>query len=81
MTSDKEGRLILPSPRRHDMGPLPAPATTMSWLENTPTTQAMTTIPMWPAVSQLDINLPFKRLRAHQEGKRAQAHAQPPCVK
>jgi hypothetical protein len=41
---DGEGRIDLPSPRRHDMGASTAPATTIPWLETTPTAQALTTI-------------------------------------
>jgi hypothetical protein len=63
------------------MGASPAPATPMSWPENTLTTQAMMMIPLrsmapWPAT-----DLPFKRWHAHQEEKRAQVHAQSPYVK
>jgi hypothetical protein len=47
MTSDREGELGLSSPRRHGTGALPAPATTMLWLENTLTTQAMMMVPPW----------------------------------
>jgi hypothetical protein len=55
MTSGGEGGFILPSPRRHGVGASPAPATTISWLENTPATQAMMMIPPWP-----DTDLPFE---------------------
>jgi hypothetical protein len=47
--SDGEGGLNLLSPRTRGTGASFTPATTMSWLENTPTTQAMTTIPPRPA--------------------------------
>jgi hypothetical protein len=57
MTSDIEGGGIkLPSPRRHGMGASPAPTTTISWLENALTTQAMAMIPLWP-----DTDIPFER--------------------
>jgi hypothetical protein len=49
MASEGEGGSDLPSPRRHDVGALLAPVTTIAWLEDTPTTHAMTTIPPWPA--------------------------------
>jgi hypothetical protein len=51
----------LPSPRRHDVGALPTPTTTISWSENTPTTQAMTTIPPRSAVPRSDTDFPFDR--------------------
>jgi hypothetical protein len=41
-TSGREGGSDLPSPRRHGMGASPAPTITISYLENTPTTQATT---------------------------------------
>jgi hypothetical protein len=64
-TFDREGGGIkLPSPRRHGTGALPAPTTTISWLENVPTTQAMAMIPLWP-----DTEVPFERRHAHQEEK------------
>jgi hypothetical protein len=44
MASDGEGRIDLPSPRRHHTGASTAPATTIPWSEITPTTQAMMTI-------------------------------------
>jgi hypothetical protein len=58
----------LPSPRRHDAGALPTPATTISWSENTSTTQAMTTIPPRSAVPQSDTDFPFDQRRTHLEG-------------
>jgi hypothetical protein len=45
MTSDGEGRIDLPSPRRHGMGASTTPATTISWPEGTLTTQAMVIVP------------------------------------
>jgi hypothetical protein len=42
--SDGEGRIDLPSPRRHGTGPSTAPATTILWSETTPTAQAIKTI-------------------------------------
>jgi hypothetical protein len=36
--SDEQGGIGLPSPKRHNTGASPAPATTMLWPENTPTT-------------------------------------------
>jgi hypothetical protein len=42
--SDGEGRINLPSPRRHDTGGFNHPATTIPWLETTLTAQSMTTI-------------------------------------
>jgi hypothetical protein len=47
MTSDEEGRIDLPSPRKHGTGASSAPTTTISWPETTPPTQAMTTILPW----------------------------------
>jgi hypothetical protein len=46
MTLDGEGGLGFPSPKRHHTRALPTPATTMSWPENTSTTQAMMMIPL-----------------------------------
>jgi hypothetical protein len=43
--SGKGGGSDLPTPRRHGEGALPAPTTTIAWLIDTLTTQAMTTIP------------------------------------
>jgi hypothetical protein len=36
--SDGDGGIDLPSPRRHGVGALPAPAKLISWSENTPST-------------------------------------------
>jgi hypothetical protein len=47
MASDGEGRIDLPSPRRHSTGASITPTTTIPWLETTPTTQAMMTILPW----------------------------------
>jgi hypothetical protein len=58
--SDGEGGSDLPSPRRRDVGALLAPATTIAWPEDTPTTQAMMTIPPQPAALQSDTELPFE---------------------
>jgi hypothetical protein len=41
---DGEGRINLPSPRRHSTGASTAPTTTIPWPETTPTAQAMMTI-------------------------------------
>jgi hypothetical protein len=67
--SDGEGRLNLPSPRRHDTGDSPAPATTISWPESTLTTQSTMTIPQRQATPRLDTDLPLERRCAHQERK------------
>jgi hypothetical protein len=48
LASDEEGGLSLHYLRKHSMGASPAPVTTMSWPENTPTTQVMTMIPPRP---------------------------------
>jgi hypothetical protein len=45
MASDREGGIDLPSPRRDSTEASPAPATTISWLKDTSTTQATVTIP------------------------------------
>jgi hypothetical protein len=45
MTSNGEGRIDLPSPRRHGAVASPAPATTISRPASTPTAQALMTIP------------------------------------
>jgi hypothetical protein len=60
MTLDREGRIDLPSTRRCGTGALPAPATTISWMESTSTAQATTTILPWQEMPRLDTNLPFK---------------------
>jgi hypothetical protein len=62
------------------MGASPSPATTISWPESTPTTQATTTILPWQAMPQPDTDLLLERWCAHQEGKRAQAHVEPPSA-
>jgi hypothetical protein len=48
--SDKEGKIDLPSLRRHDTEASTAPATTIPWLETTLTAQAMMTILLWQGV-------------------------------
>jgi hypothetical protein len=65
MTSDGEGGLDLPSPRRHDTRASSAPATTMSGSENTKTTQAMMTLPPWPTPLRPNTDLRFERRHAH----------------
>jgi hypothetical protein len=60
-TSSREGGSGLPSPRRHDMGASPAPVVTTSWMENTPASQAMTTVPLWTMVPWTNTGLPFER--------------------
>jgi hypothetical protein len=45
MASGGEGGSGFPSPRRHDTGASPALVVTSSWLESTPTTQAMIMVP------------------------------------
>jgi hypothetical protein len=47
MASDGGGRVDHPSPRRHGMGASTVSATTIPFLETTPTTQATTTIKPW----------------------------------
>jgi hypothetical protein len=71
--SDEEGRVDLPSPKRHGTGAWTAPATTISRSEIALTTQAMATIP-----PQLDINHPLEQRHSHQEGLREQVHTQSP---
>jgi hypothetical protein len=65
MTSNEEGRIDLPSPRRHKMGALIAPAATISWPQITPTTQAIVAIPPQQATPWSDTNHTFERRRAH----------------
>jgi hypothetical protein len=62
MASDGEGRIDLPSPRRHGTGASPAPATTRLWPEKTLTARAMVTTLPWP-----DTDLP-PRATAHWSG-------------
>jgi hypothetical protein len=55
-SSREEGFAHPPSPRRHNTGDPPTPVTTAPWLENVPSTQAMTMVPPrvlkpWPSVS------------------------------
>jgi hypothetical protein len=64
-TSDKEGRIDLPSPRMCSTGVLPAPTTTISWLESNPTTQATMTILPWQEMPQPNIDLILERRHAH----------------
>jgi hypothetical protein len=47
----------------------PAPATTISWPENTPNTQAMTIIPPQQVVPWPYTDFPFGRRHTHQERK------------
>jgi hypothetical protein len=47
MTSDKEGKIDLPSLRRHDTEASTAPATTIPWPGTTLAAQAMMTILLW----------------------------------
>jgi hypothetical protein len=70
--SEEEGS---PSPRRHNMGALPAPITTTPWLENTPATQATTTVPPRVSMSRSNISLPFERRCTFREGQRVRACA------
>jgi hypothetical protein len=73
--SDEEGWIDLLSPRRHDMGASLTPAITISWPENTPTTQATAMIQPpentpttqataliqpWQVAPRPDIDLPFE---------------------
>jgi hypothetical protein len=77
---DGEGGPGLPSSRRCSAGVQLTPTTTTSWLENTLTTLAMTTVPPRPETSWPDTDLPFERRRTHQVEKQAQAHTQLPYV-
>jgi hypothetical protein len=63
--SDEEGWIDLLSPRRHDMGASLTPAITISWPENTLTTQAMAMIQPWQVAPRPDIDLPFERWHVH----------------
>jgi hypothetical protein len=51
-TSDREGRINLPSPRRHDIGVSTIPTTTIPCSETALTTQSMMTILPLHAMSQ-----------------------------
>jgi hypothetical protein len=66
----------LPSPRRHGMGAPPTPITTTPWMENTPPTQDMTTVPSWMAALWPDTSIPFEKCRACQGRQQAHDHAQ-----
>jgi hypothetical protein len=58
---DGEGGSASPLLKGMARGLRPPPDTTMSWPENTPTTQVMTMIPLWPTAPWLATGLPFKR--------------------
>jgi hypothetical protein len=58
MASSGEGGFDLPSSRRHGMGAPPDPIATTPWLEEAPTTQAMTTIPPRALASWPNTGLP-----------------------
>jgi hypothetical protein len=58
MASDGEGKINLLSTRRYVMGASPAPATTISRLESTPTARAPVAIPSRQAMPWLDTNRP-----------------------
>jgi hypothetical protein len=60
------------------MGALTTPAATISWLEITPTAEAIVAIPPRQATPWPDTNHPLDQRHTHQEGVRAQAHAQSP---
>jgi hypothetical protein len=80
-TSSGEGgglRPPLSQEARH--GVSPTPITTTLWMENAPTTHAMTAVPPRMATPWPDTGLPFEQRCAHQEGQRAQAHARQPNV-
>jgi hypothetical protein len=59
-TSSGVGASGLPSPRRHNVGALPAPVITMPWMESAPPSQAMTTVPPRTVAPRLDTGLPFE---------------------
>jgi hypothetical protein len=63
-SSNGEGRIDLPSFRRHDTGTQPTSATTIPQLENPSTAQATMTIPSRQATPRSDTNLPLERQRA-----------------
>jgi hypothetical protein len=70
--SSGEGGSGLPSPRRRGTGAPPAPVTTTPWMENAPTTWAITTVRPWSAAPRPNTDLPS------EQGKQAQAHTQQP---
>jgi hypothetical protein len=61
IASDGEGRIDLPSSRKHGMGASTAPTTTIPWLDTTPTAQAMMTI--LPQQTVLQHEPPLKKER------------------
>jgi hypothetical protein len=73
--SSREGGFSLPSPRRCGMVAPPAPITTTPWTENTPATQAMTTVSPWTTAPWSDTGLRFEQRHTHQGRQQAQARA------
>jgi hypothetical protein len=61
MASDREGWFDIPSPRRHSMGALPSPTTTVSRSGNTLVAQPVARIPLQQAAPWPDTDLPFER--------------------
>jgi hypothetical protein len=74
---NREGRIGLPSPRRHSTGAPPNPTTNISWPESILTTKATLTIPPLQATPWSDTNLSLERRCARQEGKPTIIHLVP----
>jgi hypothetical protein len=66
---DGEGRINLLSPRRQSTGASPAPATTISRPESTPTARALANILSWQAIPRPDTELPHLARAHSSEGE------------
>jgi hypothetical protein len=59
--SRREGSFSLPVSQRHGMWALPNPIATTPWLEDAPSTEAMTMVPPRTFAPRPDTDLPFER--------------------
>jgi hypothetical protein len=80
MASDGEGSFDLPSARRHNMGASPAPPQPYHGQRTLWPLKRWRRLHHGKRLPRLDTDLPLERWHTHQEGKRALAHAQPPCI-
>jgi hypothetical protein len=63
----EEGRTGLLFPERHGVESPPTSTTTIPRLENSPTDQAIMTIPLWQETPWSNNNLPLERQHAYRE--------------